>query len=78
MPGLAQWPTMCVELNDIVYAHLGSDRNVGGYPRVLGEQAEAACRNDHRADVQRIFAWAIDGYTPTQATPAGFVSVSVS
>ena len=33
---LAQWPTTCVELNDIVEAHLGNDGNVGIYQRVFG------------------------------------------
>ena len=55
----AQWPTTCVELNDIVEAHLGNDGSVGIYQRVFGNQAEAACQNDHRADVQAAFAWAI-------------------
>ena len=72
------WPTDCVELNDIVEAHLGNVNNVEIYQRVFGEQAEAACRNDHRADVQRVFAWAFDGYASTEATPARFVSVSTS
>ena len=47
-----------MELNDIVEAHLGNVNNVEIYQRVFGEQAEAACRNDHRADVQGVFAWA--------------------
>ena len=57
----AQWPTTCVELNDIVEAHLGNDNNVGIYQRVFGAQAEQACRNDHRDDVRSVFAWAIGG-----------------
>ena len=57
----AQWPTTCVELNDIVEAHLGNDNNVGIYQRVFGDQAEQACRNDHRDDVRSVFAWAIGG-----------------
>ena len=57
----AQWPTTCVELNDIVEAHLGNDNNVGIYQRVFGDQAEQACQNDHRDDVRSVFAWAIGG-----------------
>ena len=62
-PDLA-WPTDCVELNDIVENHLGNHQNVAIYQRVFGDQAEPACRNDHRADVRSVFAWAFDGYTP--------------
>lgn len=57
---LAQWPTTCVELNDIVEAHLGNDENVGIYQRVFGDQAEQACRRDHVSDVRRSFYWTID------------------
>ena len=32
---LAQWPTTCVELNDIVESHLGNTENVGIYQRVF-------------------------------------------
>lgn len=42
-PVFAQWPTTCVDLNDIVEAHLGRDNNVGIYQRAFGDQAEAAC-----------------------------------
>ena len=59
-PVFAQWPTTCVELNDIVEAHLGNDNNVGIYQRVFGDQAEQACQNDHRDDVRGVFAWAFD------------------
>ena len=52
------WPTTCVALNDIVENHLGNQNNVGIYQKVFGDQAEPACQNDHRADVQRVFAWA--------------------
>ena len=69
IPNLA-WPTDCVELNDIVEAHLGNDANVGIYQRVFGDQAEPACRNDHRADVQGIFAWAFDDFRSPPATAA--------
>lgn len=60
----AQWPTTCVELNDIVEAHLGNHHNVGIYQKVFGDQAEQACRNDHRDDVRGVFAWAIGGQAP--------------
>lgn len=60
----AQWPTECVSLNDIVERHLGNHGNVGIYQRVFGDQAEAACRADHRADVQRTFAWVFDSSQP--------------
>ena len=60
----AQWPTTCVELNDIVEAHLGNDHNVGIYQQVFGDQAEQACRNDHRDDVRSVFAWAVGGGAP--------------
>ena len=52
------WPTTCVDLNDIVENHLGNDNNVRIYQRVFGDQAEPACRNDHREDVRGVFAWA--------------------
>jgi len=54
----AQWPTSCVELNDIVERHLGNVGNVGLYQRVFGEQAEQACQFDHRDDVAATFTWA--------------------
>ena len=69
-PVLAQWPTTCVELNDIVEAHLGNDGNVGIYQRVFGEQAEAACQNDHRDDVRGVFAWAFADGSPSTDTDA--------
>ena len=69
----AQWPTTCVDLNDIVEAHLGNHDNVGIYQRVYGHQAEEHCQNDHRADVQATFAWAfrLASYTPSSGTPSG-------
>ncbi len=66
-PALAQWPTSCVALNDIVEADLGNSQNVGIYQRVFGDQAEQACRNDHRSDVQSTFAWAIPTPAPAPA-----------
>ena len=59
-PAPQQWPTTCVDLNDIVEAHLGNDANVGIYQRVFGDQAEPGCQNDHRDDVRAVFSWAFD------------------
>ena len=56
----SQWPTTCIDLNDIVETHLGNHGNVGIYQRTFGDQAEAACQNDHRNDVRGVFAWAFD------------------
>ena len=67
---LAQWPTTCVELNDIVEAHLGNQNNVGIYQRVFGDQAEQACQNDHRNDVRDVFAWAFSDNEPAAGQPA--------
>ena len=64
-----QWPTTCVDLNDIVEAHLGNDDNVGIYQRVFGDQAEQGCQNDHRDDVRAVFSWAFD-QTAQSADPA--------
>ena len=52
-----QWPTTCVELNDIVEGHFGNQGNVAIYQNTFGDQAEAACRNDHRDDVRSTFRW---------------------
>ena len=68
-PVFAQWPTTCVDLNDIVEQHLGRTNNVGIYQRVFGDQAEAACQGDHREDVRGVFAWAFGLATPA-AQPA--------
>ena len=57
----AQWPTTCVELNDLAEAAVGTHQNVGIYQRAYGDQAEAQCQNDHRDDVRRTFAWALGG-----------------
>ena len=67
---LAQWPTTCVELNDIVEAHLGNDGNVGIYQKVFGDQAEQACQNDHREDVRGTFVWAIGETQQPVSAPA--------
>ena len=58
------WPTTCVELNDIVEGHLGNRGNVAIYQSTFGDQAEAVCQNDHRDDVRSVFAWAIGGEAP--------------
>ena len=55
----AQWPTSCVDLNDVVEAHLGNHANVGIYQRVFGDQAEDACQSDHLEDVRGVFVWAL-------------------
>ncbi|MCY3959520.1 MAG: fibronectin type III domain-containing protein [Chloroflexi bacterium] len=57
----AQWPTTCVELNDLAEAAAGNHQNVGIYQRAYGDQAEAQCQSDHRDDVRRTFAWALGG-----------------
>ena len=63
-----EWPVTCVDLNDVVEEHLGSPHNVGIYQNTFGDQAELACQNDHRADVQATFGWALS--VPSRA-PAG-------
>ena len=68
-PVFAQWPTTCVDLNDIVENHLGRDNNVGIYQRVFGDQAEPACQGDHREDVRGVFAWAFN-LAPPAPPPA--------
>lgn len=69
-PVLAQWPTTCLELNDIVEAHLGNDGNVGIYLRVFGDEAEQGCQSDHREDVRGVFSWAFQETAPE--TPLRF------
>lgn len=73
LPAHANWPTTCVELNDLVEYRLGNHHNVGIYERVFGDQAEQACRNDHRNDVRRVSTWARPGVpAPADATPIVF------
>ncbi len=78
----AQWPTTCVELNDIVETHLGNDANVGIYQRVFADHAEERCQSDHRVDVRGVFAWAFDetGATtpnlPAQVWPSDCVQLN--
>ena len=62
-----EWPMTCVDLNDVVEEHLGNLHNVGIYQNTFGDQAEAACQNDHRDDVRGVFAWA---FGASSATPA--------
>ena len=74
-PALAIWPTTCVEANDAFeYSAARRHENVGIYQRVFGNAAaaEAACRNDHRGDIQGAFGWALqDGQPqPTGAAAA--------
>lgn len=64
----AQWPTTCVDLNDIVEAHLGNHGNVGIYQRAYGSQAEGACQLDHRDDVRSVFGWALGTAATVQET----------
>ena len=67
---LDAWPTTCVQLNDVVEAHLGNTGNVGIYQSVFGDSAEQGCQNDHQDDVRRVFDWAFDGATPSATTSA--------
>ncbi len=57
---VAEWPTTCIGANDAFESAAGRAENVGIYQRVFPDatEAEAACRRDHRADVQASFAWA--------------------
>lgn len=80
---LAQWPTTCVELNDIVEAHLGNDGNVGIYQRVFGAEAETRCQGDHRIDVRSVFSWAFEDTSaaatlnpPAQVWPSDCVELN--
>ena len=64
----------CVDLNDIAEEHLGNNHNVGIYQNTFGDQAEAACQNDHRDDVRGVFAWAFDdSASPFNAVGPGVV-----
>ena len=72
---LAEWPTTCVELNDLIEASLGNDENVGIYQRVHGDQAESACRQDHRSD-----GFVFGGrrfQTPAKDNPAAYTQAFV-
>ena len=76
-PAYAQWPSTCVDLNDIVEHHLGNAGNVGIYQRTFDGQAEDACQNDHRDDVRTVFAWALDGGSAASAAPTQWPSTCV-
>jgi hypothetical protein len=65
---LAQWPTTCVEANDAFEAAAGRHENIGIYQRVFGDQAEHACRIDHRDDVRSAFQWALGEPEPSPTT----------
>ena len=68
---VAQWPTACVDLNDVVELQLGNNQNAGIYQRVfLGADAERACQGDHRSDVRSTFAWAFDVATNAADLPS--------
>ena len=77
-PALAQWPTACVDLNDIVEAHLGNTGNVGIYQRTFDAGAEAACQSDHRDDVRAVFAWAFDAESAGPMAPTPWPSTCVA
>ena len=77
-PALAQWPTACVDLNDIVEAHLGNQGNVGIYQRTFDAGAEAACQSDHRNDVRAVFAWAFDAASAGAIAPTPWPSTCVA
>ena len=72
---LAEWPTTCVELNDLLEAGRGNDHNVGIYQRVHGDNAEAACRADHGSD-----GFVFGGrrfMTPSRDNPAAYTQAFV-
>ena len=77
-PALAQWPTACVDLNDIVEAHLGNHGNVGIYQRTFDQGAEAACQSDHRDDVRAVFAWAFDADSAGPLAPTPWPSTCIA
>ena len=72
---LADWPTSCVELNDIIEAHRGNDHNVGIYQRVHGDQAEAVCRSEHRDAGYRFGARPFE--VPSKSDPAAYTQAYV-
>ena len=79
-PALAQWPTACVALNDIVEAHLGNHGNVGIYQRTSSTRASPrlACQSDHRDDVRTVFAWAFDEGSAGPIAPTPWPSTCVA
>ncbi len=73
------WPETCLEMNDMVEASDRAGGAVGIYQRAFGDDAEAACQNDHRDDIQRAFAWAFSDVPAPAATstPAPPMAASV-
>ena len=70
----AQWPTACVDLNDIVERHLGNNHNVGIYQRTFGDLAEDGCQRDHLDDVRAVFAWAFGATATSEFNADGVIS----
>ena len=58
------WPETCLEMNDMVEASPLGSGAVGIYQQAFGDQAEQACRNDHRDDVRNAFSWAFTDSVP--------------
>ena len=48
------WPSTCVELNDVFEQSRGKHKNIGIYERVHGDRAEQACRNEHRSELAHL------------------------
>ena len=73
---LAEWPTPCVELNDLIEAGLGNDENVGIYrARPQRPGRGAACRADHGSD-----GFVFGGrrfMTPSKDNPAAYTQAFV-
>lgn len=72
---LAEWPTSCVELNDLIEAGRGNDHNIGIYQRVHGDQAEAVCRSEHRDSGFRFGARPFE--VPSRSDPAAYTQAFV-
>ncbi len=62
------WPETCLEMNDMVEASPRGSGAVGIYQGAFGDEAEAACQNDHREDIRQAFAWAFFPESVSQAT----------
>jgi cytochrome c len=72
---LADWPTTCVELNDLIEAGRGNHHNVGIYQRVHGDQAEAVCRSEHADSAFRFGARPYQ--LPARSDPAAYTQAFV-
>ena len=72
---LAEWPTSCVEINDLIEAGRGNDHNVGIYQRVHGDQAEAVCRSEHADSGFRFGARPYQ--LPSKSDPAAYTQAFV-